>query len=89
MGRWTGKGGLEIHQRIKDLFEKKYGKEMLETMLSPEYYQLTHNKLFPMTAFTSRTLEEGSATRTTEIFCLPILIEGVEYALTRVAALLE
>ncbi|MCD6125693.1 MAG: cyclase family protein, partial [Thaumarchaeota archaeon] len=94
IGRWLGKGGLEIHQRVKDLFEKKYGKEMLEMMLSPEYYQLTHNKLFPHDCVHLENLggEIGAPelqNKRVTIFCLPILIEGAESAWTRVVALLE
>ena len=94
IGRWLGKGGLEIHQRVKDLFEKKYGKEMLEMMLSPENYQLTHNKLFPYDCVHLENLggEIGAPelqNKRVTIFCLPILIEGAESAWTRVVALLE
>ena len=67
--------------RVKELFEKEYGKKMLEMMLSPEYYQLTHNKLFPHDCVHLENLggEIGAPelqNKRVTIFCLPILIGG-------------
>jgi kynurenine formamidase len=81
-----------VHEKVRALAEKKFGKERLKELFPPEDYQLTHNALFPHDVIHIENLGgeiEKLLNKRVVIGCFPWLFKGGEAAFARVVAFVE